>query len=967
MRSRICIAVAFAGLFLTFIANAQNSSMSTVSVVASDPLATEPGDANVRDTGTFTISRHGPTNMQLLVFFILGGTGLNGVDYAEIQSPVTIPAGERAARVTVDPVADSLVEGEERVILRLAPSPLMGPMPTYILPTNSPAAVVTIRDNDRAPANLPPMVQIVRPPNGARFTAPADIHIVADTVDRDGWVGTVEFFANGAKIGESVINFIQAPPDGTPIVHEFNWKGVRAGEYSLTARGTDDEGATSTSMPVRISVTDSNSIPPRTVVSIRATDPVGSEIPEVPPGMGRPQLIDPAIFSVSRTGILTDELTVYYTVGGTAQNGVDYVEIPGQVQIPAGARSAEIEISVIDDELVEGTETVTIRIDPPVCIAIYPPPPDCYLVGEPGRAEASIRDNDSNGTNRPPTVSIVLPEDGAVFVAPADIEISAQAFDSDGYVHTVEFFEGTNSLGVAANNPFSANIRNPFHIKWPAVPPGDYVLTAVATDNDGAQSRSRPVRIKVIEEPVRQTVVNIRAIDPEAAEQDPRLDSLPNNALLRVTRSGATDFALSVFYAVGGTADNGIDYQELKGEVIIPEGSESADIIIEAIDDKIVERTESVIVSIRPPVCPAIWPPPRECYAVGPAGRASAFILDDDVGETNRPPHIEITRPASGTTFRSPADILIVANTVDRDGYTTMVEFFANNHKIGEASKHFVVPPADGTPIEYEFEWRDVRPGQYALTARATDEEGATSTSLPVRVTVVGTNEPPNTNVAVVTVVATDSHASEGPIIWHANSAGHIEPLGTNRWPNNIIIRPLTNTATFEIRRSGGDLATSLRVFYETHGTATDGVDYDDLPGVVEIPAGQRAARVVVVPIDDRLPEKLESVVLCLRPSPVANPLPGYVVGRPASAAAVIADNDFPRLPVVCLRDGIFQWCRPAANGECFRIECSTDLREWIDLGTVSVTEGAIHYVDADAPANDRRFYRAVPVPCPAE
>ena len=83
--------------------------------------------------------------------------------------------------------------------------------------------------------------------------------------------------------------------------------------------------------------------------------------------------------------------------------------------IPAGAASANIEVSVIDDQLVEGTESVIISVLPPACVAIYPPPPDCYMVGIPGRAEARIVDNDSI-TNPPPrtVVSIVAtdPEPG---------------------------------------------------------------------------------------------------------------------------------------------------------------------------------------------------------------------------------------------------------------------------------------------------------------------------------------------------------------------------------------------------------------------------------------------------------------------------------------------------------------------------------------------------------------------------
>ncbi len=828
-------------LILSITASAQ--TLPSVSVVASDPVATEPGPVpiNFLDTGAFTITRQGPTNLPLMVFLALSGTASNGVDYVETPTTVTIREGERSARVSIVPLADDLPEGDERVLMRIAPSPLAGPGSGYILPTNSLGAIVTIRD-------------VVTPTNS----------------------------------------------------------------------------------------------PPRTVVSITATDPEGSEIPEVPPGMERPQLIDPIAFTVTRTGILTNPLTVRYVIAGTASNGVDYVEIPRQLEIAAGASSAEIEVNVIDDLLVEGVETISIQLLSPVCAAIAPPPPECYLLGTPAVAFGRIRDNDFPETNKPPVISIAVPTNGAVFFAPADISIIAQAFDTDGYVQTVQFFAGTNSLGITTNNPFAANIMNPFQMKWEDVAPGQYVITALATDNDGAQSRSGPVRISVLQEPVRQTVVNIRTIDPEAAEQDPRLDRLSNNALLRVTRSGSTDSDLPVRYRVDGTAINGVDYVELGGEVIIPKGAEWTDIVIEAIDDKLVEPTESILVTIVPPVCIAIYPPPPECYLVGSASRANAFILDDEPFETNSPPRVEITQPIAGTGFRAPAEVHIVAKTVDRDGYVGTVEFFANNHKIGEASKQFLIAPPDGTTIEYELDWQGVAPGQYALTARAIDDGGTSGLSAPVRISVVGTNQPPPTNMPVVTVYAIDGQASEGPIIRTTNALG-------------------TNVAVFEIRRSGGGTNTPLRVLYEMHGTASEGVDYLDLPNIVEIPAGQRSTRVVIVPIDDELPEKLESVVICLRPSPLASILETYLVGAPGQAAAVIADNDVPRLPYACLGDGLISWSTPAPDGECFRIECSNDLQRWAELCTLRATGGSLDYTDAEAMAYDRRFYRAVPVSCPVQ
>jgi len=191
----------------------------------------------------------------------------------------------------------------------------------------------------------------------------------------------------------------------------------------------------------------SNSIP---VVTIRATDPEASE-----PGtnVGRLQ--------INRLGPTNLALSVFLRLGGAASNGVDYVAIPSWLSVPAGVREVPIPVRPIDDNLAEGMEIVEVRL-------VYPPtmPPINYLIGSPSNAVVFLYDNDPAPTNRPPWVTIVTPTNGAVFVAPADILLAAQAGDPDAgdYVATVEFLAGTNSLGVTTNNPMSASPVNPFQL-----------------------------------------------------------------------------------------------------------------------------------------------------------------------------------------------------------------------------------------------------------------------------------------------------------------------------------------------------------------------------------------------------------------------------------------------------------------------------------------------------------------------
>jgi len=71
---------------------------------------------------------------------------------------------------------------------------------------------------------------------------------------------------------------------------------------------------------------------------------------------------DPADFVVTRTGEVDADLTVFFKVGGTAQQGEDYEPIGKLIKIPAGANSAIIMINALSDRETETAETVILTL-----------------------------------------------------------------------------------------------------------------------------------------------------------------------------------------------------------------------------------------------------------------------------------------------------------------------------------------------------------------------------------------------------------------------------------------------------------------------------------------------------------------------------------------------------------------------------------------------------------------------------
>ncbi|NQU21889.1 MAG: lamin tail domain-containing protein [Candidatus Nealsonbacteria bacterium] len=110
--------------------------------------------------------------------------------------------------------------------------------------------------------------------------------------------------------------------------------------------------------------------------------------------------------------------------------------------------------------------------------------------------------------------------------------------------------------------------------------------------------------------------VTVAATDPSATEGD-----LDPGEFTFSRPAGATGEPLVVNYAVGGTAQDGIDFQTLTGSVTIPQGSQTATVDVLPVDDWIAgEPVETVQVTIA-----------AGSYPVGLPNTASVTITDNDV------------------------------------------------------------------------------------------------------------------------------------------------------------------------------------------------------------------------------------------------------------------------------------------------------------------------------------------------
>ncbi|MEZ5417241.1 MAG: Calx-beta domain-containing protein [Vicinamibacterales bacterium] len=780
--------------------------LPVVTVTATDAAATEAGDP-----GAFTVTRTAPLDDALTVQLeTSGGTATPGVDVEVLPAVATIPAGVASVVVQVVPIDDTDFEAPESVILRVRPDP------AYIVGT-PPAGIVTIADDDT-------LVSVLA-------TDPTATENSADTA-------SVTFSRLGdttgpLTVGYTVSGTATAGADYVALAGAVTF-APGAADVTVTLTTLDDD-LFEAPETVTIAVAPGPGYhegPPdratmtilddeRPVVTISLSDGTASEAgPEA------------GAFEIARTGPTSLPLVVQLSTLGDAVDGVDYQALGGAVTIPAGAVSVLLPIVPIDDDLVEGAESVVVRITPA---------PD-YLVGVPGAAGFAIADDDIGAVTIEATDAsasevgldpglFTLRRSGST-AAPLTVflgrEGTAENADHEPFPGFVVFAAGETVLTVPLTPRRDNLVEGTEALTITILPRLDYVV--------GSPSAAT---VTIADDPA---VISLTASQPSAAEAG----RVPGAFLL--TRAGGNlAAALSVQVTIGGTAIANGDYVVLSGVVSFPAGETGVSIPVLPLVDNLVEPDETVVMTLVPSV--------GGTYAIGTPSPATVTIADDppivemvtldaDAAEAGLDPGAAQVR-RSGGNVAAALNVLFVKSGTATNGF--------DYQSLGGGVSLVTIPAGQATATVTVTPVADnvVEPAEtviLTLTANAAYAIGAADS-----VTVTITDDPP-----VVEVVATDPTASE---------AG-------------------ADPGVFTFTRSGGDFARALTVGFTRSGTASLGSDFATILSSVTIPAGQSSVTLTITPVDDGLVEGPETVVVTVNPSVAIVP------GASATAAVTILDND---------------------------------------------------------------------------
>jgi hypothetical protein len=163
------------------------------------------------------------------VTFSVTATGTQPLRYRWRRNGVTLP-GATNSSLTLFSVTSSNAGNYSVIVTNIAGSAISSNAVLTVTPANT---------------NTVPVVNWVRPTNGATFPSGSTILMTASATDSDGSVSYVEFFADGTSLGQVI--------SGTNIYNGV-WSNAPAGTHQLHAEAVDNAGGRGVSASVQITV-----------------------------------------------------------------------------------------------------------------------------------------------------------------------------------------------------------------------------------------------------------------------------------------------------------------------------------------------------------------------------------------------------------------------------------------------------------------------------------------------------------------------------------------------------------------------------------------------------------------------------------------------------------------------------------------------------------------------------------------
>jgi hypothetical protein len=510
--------------------------------------------------------------------------------------------------------------------IRMGPYSILQSTPgNMVITTGASAARLAGIEICEKRTNSAPIVKIIYPTDGYTAVGPATIVATATAEDQDGFVAAFSWVLDGATIANQFV----APWTTT-------MTALPAGTYTLSAMATDDMGTFGMAPAIGFTITEPANLPP----AVTLTAPTNG-----------------ALF----TYVLTDPVQ------------------PVPITLEATATDSDGTVTKVDwysSTLLIATDTTSPYTGLwPAVGGVYPIV--AVATDDDGAmatsAVATITVTNTPVANIAPTVQITAPTNGVTFYAPASFSFTANASDSDGTISNVVFYRTSSVVGTDTTSPYASSMSS--------LLAGNYNLTAVAQDDDGAKATNF-ISINVIPPP---PPPNIPPTVTVTSPPNGTTYLAPATVTFSATASDSDGTVTSVQFWQGGT----LIYDDTLSPYTSLLSSLSANTYVlraVATDDDGAKTTNSVTIVVGTP--------------------------------PNQAPLVTLTSPTNGATFNGPLSIPVAATASDPDGTITSVTFYRGASSLGV-----------DTSVPYSLVNASVPVGTQLYSAVALDNSGARSTN----------------------------------------------------------------------------------------------------------------------------------------------------------------------------------------------------------------------------------------------
>lgn len=612
--------------------------------------------------------------------------------------------------LTVDAPQDTDAEGIEYAVIEV-PNTFYQPTPApaISLPVYGPQTIrIPIIDDDSA---LPVVKLVADDPFGAEAGKAATFH-----VERNG--STVAPLTVNLNYGGGLGVDYNGPPS---VVIPA---GQTSATFSVTAVNDPfAEGTESFSVSLASSLSyifdafassvagfsiDDDDTPSITLAATVATTAEGST--------------SPAIFTITRTAAdISQPLTVYYSLGGTALQGQDYRRLEGMALIPANELSVTIHITPFDDTTAEPAQTVICQLASD----------NSYVVGATSTAAVTITDNDTpeftiQATGGNGFGAVIEPVSGS-----RNLVLFTIRREQAGTAMSVNYqIGGTATVGAGSN----ADVNPPPGF---ATPPTGFIFFGVTdlvktidfnvlsdTSFEDAESlimtlkpgagyrlgseSSATLWLQDEDQPI---------IDVSLADQGNALGEVSESAAsvrFHFARSIVTDQSRGVDFTKGGSAVEGVDYtiattlNQNPNSVLIDANNAGVFLTVTLINDAIPEGTKDLTITITDsPTAYGVRPPTQS---------ARVYIIDNDpyTGINNRTVGFATgSSTVNERTYATPTatafgpstlSIPVVLDVAPLQGTNVKVDYYITGGKATGNGVDYTLEPAPSGTLTFDFE-----------------------------------------------------------------------------------------------------------------------------------------------------------------------------------------------------------------------------------------------------------------------